>query len=197
MSMLLLFFACDSLPFLSKTDTGDTGEITIVPISKPVADINWEEGSLELVITNGEDIQLEFGIVETTTQCVSDAVYGCWTAENCDSSTGYTAPDGRPIGPYCHPVGETGVSLEYSENLTDVMDGVTGTNVIPGTRTGFPSPTGEENYEFKVTYYLNNISSQDCWVWGVDPSYFETSNCTTPVPVHNVDGTGRTRYILE
>jgi hypothetical protein len=197
MSWLLFFCACDSLPFLSKTDTGDTGDTTLEAINKPVADIDWEEGNLVLNITNGDDIQLEFGIVETTTECAADAVYGCWTAENCDSSSGYTSPDGTPIGPYCHPVSSTGVSLEYSANLTDVMDGVTGTNVIAGMRTGFPAPTEEESYEFKVTYYLNNISSQDCWVWGVNPTYFETSNCTTPVPVHNIDGNGRTRYILE
>ena len=197
MTWLLFLFACDSLSFLSSDDTDTATTEPTGPTVNPVADIDWNEDGLVLSIQNGENLQLVFGIVETTTECAGDAVYGCWTGENCSETSGYLSPDGTNIGPYCHSVGATELRLNYSLDLTDVMDGVTGTNVIPGTRTGFPAPTAEESYEYKVTYYLNNINSQDCWVWGVDTSYFEDKNCTFPVPVSNVDSPQTMRFILE
>ena len=195
MTLILFFLACDTFSFLSTEE--DSATETTAPTPNPEADIDWNEEQLVLKIKNGDSIQLEFGIVETSDECSADTVYGCWTGESCSATSGYISPDGSSIGPYCHPVGTTGVTLEYSANLTDVMDGVTGTNVIEGGRTGFPAPTEEESYEYKVTYYLNNTNSQDCWVWGVNPEYFEEQNCTFPVPIHSIDSSSNMRFILK
>ena len=200
--LVFLLFGCDSIPFLSKdtaTATTDTASASGEP-PNPLADIDWNADQLVVKISQSdpEFHSLVFGIVEQTDECLNDTVFGCWTGENCDSSTGYVSPDTSiNRGPYCHPLNLDGVILSYSESLEAVINGETGNNVVPGSRTAFPAPTENESYEFKVSYYIGNLSNGDCWAWGTKPEIFESQGCKYPLPIGNVHGKGETLYLLQ
>ena len=198
--------ACDLTP--KTTDSGDSG---ISPVYLPIADIDWKPNQIVLTIEHGAGYDFEFGIVEYWDGCKTDTIYGCWTGENCHPTTGYVSFDGQTnLGPYCHPAGTTGLGLGYSESLSAVITGQTGSNVIIGQKTAFPAPieaseeetddTAEsenESYEFRVSYILKDKITGDCWAWGVEPTIFEDQGCKYPVPMSAISTNGKTRYRLE
>ena len=173
-----LLLACNSDNADSALDTAvaeDSG-----PIPNPLADIDWLEDKLVLTIQNGDGYDFYFGLVESTENCSQDTTYGCWTAENCGEEA-WTSVNGTfTRGPYCHPAGDIGVSLDYGDGIMNAING--SSFVANGQQTAFPAPTEEDSYEFKVSYILIDRISQDCWAWGVDPAFFADQNCKYPVP---------------
>ena len=185
-----LLFACNG----DKGDTAlDTANADTGPTPNPLANVDWLEDQLVLNIQHGEGYDFTFGIIESTDSCEQDNTYGCWTAENCGEDAWSSISGLFTRGPYCHPAGDTGLSLDYGEGLMNAING--STFVANGQQTAFPAPTVEESYEFKVTYILIDRISQDCWAWGVDPFYFADQNCKYPVPT-SLETPSRLRFEL-
>ena len=129
--------------------------------------------------------------------------------KNCHPTTGYISFDGQTnLGPYCHPAGTTGLGLAYSESLSAVITGQTGSNIIIGQKTAFPAPEDpnasnadsgvddNESYEFRVSYILRDKITGDCWAWGAEPTVFEEQGVNT-VPITTFSSDGKTRYRLD
>lgn len=184
-SLSLLFTAgCDQFYLNVDEDTAlDTGEVELSP--NPTIDISWTEAGIEIQLSNSAGYSFTFGIVESTAECAVDMDYGCWTAEDC--LNGYSSPDGDFIhSVYCHPLDHSGTTLEYSDSLTEVIQGRD--DVIQGTKTAFSAPTDDSTYEFSVTYYLQAVatgsnSTVECWSWGVNPDYYVNEGCKSPIPI--------------
>jgi hypothetical protein len=201
--LLSLTTGCEQFHLFVDEDTAvDTGEDLLTP--NPSIDVTWADGGIEIVIDNGTGFDFQFGIVESSQSCSIDTEYGCWTAEDCIN--GYITPqDTFAHAPYCHPMGDSGATLAYSESLIDVITSTTGNLVVPGVQTGFPMPTEESTYEFEVTYYLKAVSTganptEECWTWGVDPDHFSDAGCKAPIPIRldwNTNGIFPVRQRLE
>lgn len=173
---LALFLACNG----DKGDTAlDTAATDTGPIPNPLANIDWLDENLVLTIQHGEGHDFSLGIVESTDECTLDTTYGCWTAENCGEDAWSSVNGNFVRGPYCHSAGDEGVALKYGEG---VMNAINGSAFVTDGTTAFPAPTETDSYEFKVSYILTDRISQDCWAWGVEPSYFDEQNCKYPVP---------------
>jgi hypothetical protein len=184
-SLSLLFASgCEQFYLNVDKDTAvDTGEEALTP--NPTIDLSWAETGIEIELNNGSGYEFVFGMVESTTECSADTEYGCWTAEDCIN--GYITPQETFAHPsYCHPLSQSGTTLEYSESLVAI---ITKTDeVIQGSKTAFPKPSEDNTYEFSVTYYLQATSTGanptiECWSWGVDPDYFINEGCKSPIPV--------------
>ena len=181
---LLLASGCEQFYLNVDEDTAvDTGEEELTP--NPTIDLEWTEAGIEIELRNGSGYEFQFGIVESTNECAMDTEYGCWTAEDCVN--GYITPQETFAHPvYCHPLSQSGTTLEYSDSLVDV---ITKTDeVIQGSKTAFPKPNEDSSYEFSVTYYLQATSTGanptiECWSWGVNPDYYTDEGCKSPIPV--------------
>ena len=184
-SLSLLFApGCEQFYLNVDEDTAlDTGEEEISP--NPTIDLSWNEGGIDIVLSNGSGYEFTFGLVESTTECAADTEYGCWTAEGCIND--YITPQETfAHQSYCHPLAQSGTTLQYSESLVAVITKTD--DVIEGTKTAFPAPTDGITYEFSVTYYLQAVSTGanptiECWSWGVDPDYYTNEGCKSPIPV--------------
>lgn len=118
------------------------------------ASVTWGSSSLQLDIEGGAGAYV-FGIAETHSGC---ADY-CWTGEDCV----YGHPDSGLE--YCHPMGATGGELYYGGYPTELAE---------GEETVFP----DSSYEDLTTYYLMSLQSEECWVWGAEPGYYDGLGCT-------------------
>lgn len=184
-----------------------TEEDSAIPVleqeyTPTVAKVTWDNNTLKLSIegsnrnlidedTNndiGVGSEYRFGIVESRSadggSCLEQSVYGCWTGEDC-SGTPYVAPSGQSITNKCHSVAKVIDSNEQNKSIEEVFDYslsiesyITQPDLSSST-TAFPSPSTEK-YEFRVTYFLEDIETGECWAWGVDPSYFDNQNCDYP-----------------
>ena len=180
----LFTFGCDQFYLNGDQDiVVDTGEEDLTP--NPTIDLEWTDAGIDIELRNGSGYEFRFGIVESTDNCSINTEYGCWTAEDCIN--GYISPQESFAHPvYCHPLSQSGTTLEYSDSLVDV---ITKTDeVIQGVKTAFPKPTEDSSYEFGVTYYLQATSTGanptiECWVWGVDPDHYTDEGCKSPIPV--------------
>ncbi len=99
-----------------------------------------------------------FGMAETT-GCDGD----CWTGEDCYQGA---TVEGETVT-FCHNMGRGGGALTYGAGLGSVQEGV---------NTAFPNATVGP----KVTYFLENVSSGDCWAWGERGNYYSELGCTLP-----------------
>lgn len=111
----------------------------------PEVSVSWGGSSVDIEVSSGT---WYFGMAETA--CGSD----CWTGEDC--LYGYTLDSGDVLGPYCHDIG-SGDSLSYGGDPT---------NLQPGS-TVFSS-----SFEGSVTYVLLDPSTEACFTWGDDTSYY-------------------------
>ncbi len=186
LSFFTLLTGCEQFHLFVEDDKAtDTAEEELTP--NPSIDLEWGETGIDIVITNGQGYEFEFGIAESSSECAIDTEYGCWTAEDCIS--GYQTPqDSFAHSPYCHSLSDIGGSLRYSDSLIGVITGTSPDYVIPGEQTAFPAPTSETTYEFSVTYYLKAVSTGsdptiECWAWGLNPDHFSSEGCKAPIPI--------------
>jgi len=63
---------------------------------------------------------------------------------------------------YCHDCGKLGVELAYGGDPGDLEE---------GEETFF----SDQSYELGVTYYVENKTTRECWVWGNDPNYYRVT----------------------
>jgi hypothetical protein len=167
-----------------------------------VAKVSWDNDTLKLSIQGptrdlfdqdtendlGIGTEYRFGIVESLSatggSCGEQSVYGCWTGEDC-SGNPYIAPSGQSVTNKCHSVAtvissdSTSISIEESFNYSLSVEGYIAQPDLSSTTTAFPSPSTEK-YEFRVSYFLEDVETGECWAWGVEPSYFDDQNCDYP-----------------
>ena len=200
---LLSFLACEAF-YIGVEDerTEDTAEELTPPLQ---IDIDWDDDVLRIKASNVEGYgNIQFGLIESSDDCEADLLEGCWTGEDCYN--GYPPPEGQEgLSRYnaCHSIpgtdseyGDNSItsSLNYStviENVETLDDAIENTNVPVGNgNTAFPAPTENFNFETRVTYYLKaeiigeeGENPERCWTWGVNPSYFDALECSTPLPV--------------
>ena len=194
--MLFVFLACIATEEDSATPLL---EQEYVPT---VAKVTWDNNTLKISIVGskrnlideetsndiGVGSEYRFGIVESRSaqggSCLEQSVYGCWTGEDC-SGTPYVAPSGQSITNKCHTVSTVVESDEQSTNIEEEFEYSTSIESyisqpdLSSSTTAFPSPSTEK-YEFRVTYFLEDVETGECWAWGVDPSYFDAQNCDYP-----------------
>ena len=182
----LLFGSREQFYLNVDKDTAVDTEPEEIPLN-PTIDITWAQTGIDIEVKNGIGYTFTFGIIESTEDCANNEDYGCWTAEGCLNA--YSTPEGaeeHQHPSYCHPVGDVGGNLQYSESLENVIQNID--FVTPGSKTAFPAPTDENTYEFGVTYYLRAVSTSSnptdkCWSWGVNPEYYTEAGCISPIPV--------------
>jgi hypothetical protein len=125
-------------------------------------DVSWGASSVDLTIMNGDSAsEYYFGIAETNDGCLN-AEYGCWTGEDC--YLGYDLVTTSDTLSYCHPSSSTGASLAYGGDPNALSE---------GSATVFSA-----DFEGLVTFYVENYTSGECWVWGADTSYYADLGCT-------------------
>jgi hypothetical protein len=129
-------------------DTGEEEEELFMEIG-----VEWTATGIDLNITNGDESGYWFGLAE-------DGAEG-WTGEDC--YLGYTLTDGSVLA-YCHPADVDGVSLGYGGGTSDLQEGV---------ETVFVDDAAKDS----VTYYLEDVATATCWVWGANPSYYAGLGC--------------------
>lgn len=141
-------------------DAEDTGELgTVDPIE---VSVTWGNEAVTVEVDDGGNWQL--GMAETGGSCGADVP--CWTGEDCH--LGYTASDGSSFGPYCHTVADGRVELAYGGDLTALEAGTT---------------VFQPAFQGTVTYVLiSNDEDRPCLVFGDDPDYFESLDCSTLAP---------------
>ena len=115
-------------------------------------DCAWDSSGLQVDLTNGDSAGYNFGMAET------DCGGQCWTGEDCFD--GYTASDGTVYN-YCHPMSATG---GYLTTVTTVAD------IVEGSTTVFSA-------DLTTSYYLEEVTSGDCWTWGYDTTYYTGYGC--------------------
>ena len=194
--MIFVLFACTA------PETDSSVPVLETKYTPTVAKVTWDNNSLKLSIegparnlsdqdtTNDLGVGFEylFGLVESRSatggSCLEQSVYGCWTGEDC-SGTAYIAPSGASITNKCHTVSSV-VSAEndliFIEEAFDYSLSVQSYINQPdlsSTTTAFPAPSTEK-YEFRVSYFLEDVETGTCWAWGVEPSFFDDHNCDYP-----------------
>lgn len=196
MIMIFFLFACTT------PETDSYVPVLEAEYTPTVAKVTWDNNSLKLSIegpsrnlsdqdsTNdiGVGLDYRFGIVESRSaaggSCLEQSVYGCWTGEDC-SGTAYIAPSGASVTNKCHTVSsvvssENGiVSIEQAFNYSISVESYINQPDLSSTTTAFPAPSTEK-YEFRVSYFLEDVETGACWAWGVDPSHFDDRNCDYP-----------------
>lgn len=184
-----------------------------------IAKVTWDNNKLKLSIQGsnrdlfdqdtgndiGAGLEYNFGIVESRSDqggsCLEQSVYGCWTGEDC-SGTPYIAPSGQSITNKCHNVSSLVESTEESINLEDEFDYSLSVESyisqpdLSSSTTAFPSPSTEK-YEFRVTYFLEDVETGECWAWGVEPSYFDDKNCDYPSRFQDLSNNTESIIILK
>ena len=201
---LLSFLACEA--FYIGVEDAVIKDSATEPTPNLIIDIEWGEDVLSISAKNTEGYDnIQFGIIESSSECESDLVDGCWTGEDC--YIGHTPPEGQELNArynQCHDLPSTDAEygdnswtskLEYSSNHYDdiitIDDAVENTSITVGNGfTAFPAPTADLSYETMVTYYIkaetigaDGVNPERCWAWGVDPSYFDILECSTPLPI--------------
>ena len=184
-----------------------TEEDSAVPVleqeyTPTIAKVTWDNDKLRISIQGakrnlidedtsndiGIGAEYRFGIVESRSaqegSCLEQSVYGCWTGEDC-SGIPYVAPSGQSITNKCHLVSsvidsdEQSTSIEEEFEYSLSIESYIAQPDLSSSTTAFPSPSTEK-YEFRVTYFLEDVETGECWAWGVDPSYFDDQNCDVP-----------------
>ena len=214
---IMIIFACTATQ--EDTALSDTASASSNTEST-VAQVQWDNDTLKIIITgprrnrtdqdesNDEGIGSEyrFGIVESLSasggSCEEQSIYGCWTGEECGSDP-YVAPSGQSITNKCHTVSSI---VETSEddiiNITETfeyslsIESYINQPSLASSVTAFPDPSTEK-YEFRVSYYLEDVELSKCWAWGVDPAYFDDRNCYYPSRQQDVSETGTIRVLLD
>ena len=201
-----------------------TDEDSAVPIveqeyTPTVAKVSWDNNTLKLTIQGanrniidqdtsndvGVGGEYQFGIVESRSaqggSCLEQSVYGCWTGEDC-SGTPYVAPSGQSITNKCHTVSRViesdaqNTSIEEEFDYSISVESYIAQPDLSSKTTAFPSPSTEK-YEYRVTYFLEDIETGDCWAWGVEPSYFDAQNCDYPSRFQDLSSNTQQIVILE
>ncbi len=203
--MLFTFLACiateedTAVPELEAAYAPTIAKVTwnnnsmLVTIEGPKRDLTDDDTSNDI----GVGTQYYFGLVEsksaTGDSCLEQSIYGCWTGEDCSGQV-YTPPSGVDISNKCHTIEgdvsetETAIISQDFEYSQSIIAYINEPDLSSGT-TAFPSPSTEK-YEYRVTYYLEDIDTGSCWAWGVEPSYFDDRNCNIPsryqdLSIHN------------
>lgn len=130
-------------------DGGSDGGGTAPPLTMDCA---WGGGGIEVVMTGGDPAGYLLGMAETGTG------YETWTGEDC--YLGYTAGDGT-LYAYCHPLSRSGGFLESVSSFLDIVEGSTTLHAA----------------EYDNTYYLEEVATSTCWVFGHDTSYYARIDC--------------------
>lgn len=104
--------------------------------------------TLRLVITNGVGFY-EFGYAQTAVG------FNAWYGEDC-----YT-------GDFCHPALATGLTLTRVGSIGAIQPGAT--MLLP---VDFPEAATPP-----LTYFVREVITDRCWVWGHDPAYYAPFNC--------------------
>ena len=134
------------------TGTGTGGADT------PSVSVNWGSGSVDVAISGGPGAYW-FGMAETA------GCSDCWTGEDC--IYGYTLGDGSVLA-WCHDGGDTGTSLTYGGDATNLA---AGTTVFGGAE-----------FDGTVSYYLESDpefgGDGSCYVWGADVTYYDGLGCS-------------------
>ena len=140
----------------STTGHTTTGHTTTGSFS-PTITVAWGATSVNIDIVGGPGAYW-FGMAETA-NCED-----CWTGEDCVYGYEYS---GGAFN-YCHDAGDTGSSLIYGGDPTNLS---AGTTVFPGSE-----------YDGRVTYFLESDPEYggdgSCYVWGRDPNYYDGLGCT-------------------
>ena len=131
------------------TDTSDTG----TPAMTVTA--TWSTTGVTLAVANGMATGYQFGMAETG----SDAG---WYGEDCVNDPDDDADAGYEI---CHPMGATGGMLTKASPYSP--DGV-----VAGRSTLLTDTMADG-----ITYILFEDSTDACWTWGEDVSYYTAFGC--------------------
>jgi len=133
---------------------GDTGTSGDGGATAPFTiDCSWTSFGISVNLVNGDDAGYNFGMAET--DCGGD----CWTGEDCFD--GYALGDGTVLS-YCHPLSSTGGYLSTVQDVDLIVEGSTTLHIST----------------INNTYYLEEISTGECWTWGYDSSYYGGHGCT-------------------
>lgn len=201
-----------------------TEEDSAIPVveeeyTPTIAKVTWDNDTLKISIQGAKrnlidedtsnDIgvgdEYQFGIVESRSadggSCLEQSVYGCWTGEDC-TGTAYVAPSGQSITNKCHSVSaiidsdEQSTSIEETFEYSLSIESYITQPDLSSSTTAFPSPSTEK-YEFRVTYYLEDVETGECWSWGVEPSYFDDKNCDYPSRFQDLSSNSGNILILQ
>jgi hypothetical protein len=138
-------------------DGSTTGGTTTGGGGGPTVSVTWGGSSVDVDIAGGPGAYW-FGLAETS------GCDDCWTGEDC--IYGYQYSGGSLE--YCHDAGDTGTSLTYGGDATNLS---AGTTVFP-----------DSSRDGAVTYYLESDPEYggdgNCFVFGADTSYYDGLGCT-------------------
>ena len=133
------------------TDTASE-ELTCHEVS---AFVTWNTSSVDLsFLLYDESAAYFFGMAQ------GGSINNRWTGEDC--LYGFSTPEQDYT--YCHPA-QLGISLSYGASYNDIIEGFS---------THFSGP----EFSDEITYIIKDTISGCCWVWGMDPSYYEDLSCT-------------------
>lgn len=154
---------CDVLVACLNGDTAASGDVDTDADSDsdtdadadPVFDVAWGDLGLTFTVDGGSGTY-NLGIAETAPN--SDP----WTGEDC--LHGYALGSGDVLL-YCHEDLRDGDTLAYNGDPIDLDE---------SRETVFPN----DQFEARVTYYVDANATGECFVWGNDPSYYAGLGCT-------------------
>ncbi len=150
----------DRRPWAPLTDSGSTTSddsgSELVPADEVEVDVFWTNYAIEVTVKPADSYW--FGVVESIESCEPY----CWTGEDC--AYGYQVSE-IVYGPYCHPLSEGRAELMYGADIDSVQEEV---------ETVFPS----DEWDGLTTYFLQSATEGTCWVWGLDPGYYDGFGCT-------------------
>lgn len=133
---------------------GEVDEGVVLEVSVEVV---WDRDGATVTITGGVGA-FDFGMAETGAGDLG------WFGESCIPGD---EPGGYPDYEYdvCHTLAKGGGTLTHVGKVADVEDGLTlFTDVIASLD--------------HLTYVLLDHTTDACWVWGHDPSYYDDFDCT-------------------
>lgn len=157
---VLFAFGCEGGKDDSGTTTGDGGTTADGGTTGDgggtalTMDCEWAGGGLDVTLTGGDSAGYWVGLAET--ECGGAA---CWTGEDC--VYGYTTGSGTTYN-FCHPASASGVFLQTVDSFEAIVEGST---TIHSAST-------------VNTYFMEEVSTGTCWVWGADTSYYGGLGCT-------------------
>ena len=137
-------------------------------------------------------------------QCLGDRCFCAagWTGEDCGTDP-YVSPTGQSITNKCHTVNritetteDDMVTIVETFDYSLSVESYIGNPSLSSSVTAFPNPSTEK-YEFRVSYFLEDVDMSKCWAWGVDPSYFNDRNCFYPSRQQDISESGSIRIILD
>ncbi len=147
----------------TKDDSGDTGTEMVdtadtADTGTPAMTVTatWATTGVTLAVANGTAAGYQFGMAETG----SDAG---WFGEDCINDPDDDTDYGYEL---CHPMGATGGTLVKAEPYTP-------DDIVAGESTLFT-----DSLAANITYVLFEDSSDACWTWGEDVSYYAAFGCT-------------------